>query len=163
MQVRRNSIANSLELRLPCTYTCFHLMTSSWNHTTFVMYLTLFHCSLTCVTTSIGATFLGCRAVHVSTARFHTRASRTSGNGGTKPWKRIYKITKQLLLNALRQRENGRHFSEECIYLHEECCILIRVSLKFVPKGPINHMPALVQIMPGHRAGDKPLSELVMT
>ena len=37
--------------------------------------------------------------------------------------------------------------------------ILITFSLKFVPKGPINNIPALVQIMAWRRPGDKPLSE----
>ena len=32
-------------------------------------------------------------------------------------------------------------------------------SMKFVPKGPINNIPALVQIMAWCRPGDKPLSE----
>ena len=31
--------------------------------------------------------------------------------------------------------------------------------MKFVPKGPINNIPALVQIMAWRRPGDKPLSE----
>ena len=35
----------------------------------------------------------------------------------------------------------------------------IKISLKFVPKGLINNIPALVQIMAWHRPGDKPLSE----
>ena len=35
-------------------------------------------------------------------------------------------------------------------------------SLKFVPKCPINNIPALVQIMAWRRPGDKPLSEPVM-
>ena len=34
-----------------------------------------------------------------------------------------------------------------------------RISLKFVPKGPINNIPALVQIMAWRRSGDKPLPE----
>ena len=37
--------------------------------------------------------------------------------------------------------------------------ILITISLKFVPKGQINNIPALVQIMAWRRPGDKPLSE----
>ena len=37
-----------------------------------------------------------------------------------------------------------------------------QVSLKFVPKGPINNIPALVQIMAWRRPGDKPLSEAMM-
>ena len=38
----------------------------------------------------------------------------------------------------------------------------IKISLKFVPKGPINNNPALVQIMAWRRSGDKPLSEPMM-
>ena len=37
--------------------------------------------------------------------------------------------------------------------------VLIKISLKFVAKGPINNIPALVQIMAWRRPGDKPLSE----
>ena len=40
--------------------------------------------------------------------------------------------------------------------------ISIKISLKFVPKGPINNKPALVQIMAWRRSGDKPLSEPMM-
>ena len=36
------------------------------------------------------------------------------------------------------------------------------ISLKFVPKGPINNIPVLVQIMAWRRPGDKPLSEAMM-
>ena len=35
-------------------------------------------------------------------------------------------------------------------------------SLKFVPKGPINNIPALVQIMAWRRSGEKPLFEPMM-
>ena len=38
-----------------------------------------------------------------------------------------------------------RHF--KCIFLNENIWISIKISLKFVPKGPINNIPALVQIM----------------
>ena len=34
--------------------------------------------------------------------------------------------------------------------------------MKFIPKGPINNIPALVQIMAWRRSGDNPLSEPVM-
>ena len=37
-----------------------------------------------------------------------------------------------------------------------------RLSQKFVPKGPINNIPALVQIMAWRRPGDKPLSKPVV-
>ena len=42
--------------------------------------------------------------------------------------------------------------------LNENVWISIKISLKFVPKGPINNIPALVQIMAWCRPGDKPLS-----
>ena len=38
----------------------------------------------------------------------------------------------------------------------------IELSLKFIPKGPINIISSFVQIMVWHRAGDKPLSETMM-
>ena len=39
---------------------------------------------------------------------------------------------------------------------------LIKVSLKFVAKIPIDNNTALVQIMAWRRAGDKPLSEPIL-
>ena len=57
---------------------------------------------------------------------------------------------------------NGRHFADDifkCIFLNENVWIPIKISLKFVPKGPINNIPALFQIMARSRPGDKPLSE----
>ena len=68
-------------------------------------------------------------------------------------------------VNTLRPRENGRHFADDifkCIFVNENLCIPIKISLKFVPKGPINNIPALVQIMAWRRPGDKPLSEPMM-
>ena len=38
----------------------------------------------------------------------------------------------------------------------------IKISLKFSPKGPINNIAALVQIMASRRSGGKPLSEPMM-
>ena len=68
-------------------------------------------------------------------------------------------------LNTLRQRQNGRHFPDDifkCFFLIENVPIAIKISLKFVPKGPINYIPALVQIMAWRRPGYKPLSEPMM-
>ena len=59
------------------------------------------------------------------------------------------------LFNTLRPRQNGRHFADEtfnCIFVNENVRILIKFSLKFVPKGPINNIPALVQIMAWRQA-----------
>ena len=65
-------------------------------------------------------------------------------------------------LNTLRPRQNGRHFPDDSlkwIFLNENAWISIEVSMKFVPNGPINNIPSLVQIMAWRRPGDKPLSE----
>ena len=68
-------------------------------------------------------------------------------------------------INTLRPRENGRHFEDDifkCIFVNENLWMPIKISLKFVPKGPINNIPALVQTMAWRRPGDKPLSEPMM-
>ena len=68
-------------------------------------------------------------------------------------------------LTTLRPRQNGRQFPDDifkCIFLNENTWIYIKISLKFVPKSPINNIPALVQIMAWRRSGDKPLSESMM-
>ena len=62
--------------------------------------------------------------------------------------------------------KNGRHFTYDifkCIFLNENVRISIKISLKFVPNGPINNIPALVQIKAWRRTGNKPLSEPMMT
>ena len=46
-----------------------------------------------------------------------------------------------------------------CIFLNEKDRIAIQVSLKFVPRSPIDNKPALVQVMAWHRTGNKPLHE----
>ena len=67
-----------------------------------------------------------------------------------------------LRLNTLRPRQDGRHFTDDifvCIFFNENCCVLIKFSLKYLRKGPINNNPALVEIMAWCRSGNKPLSE----
>ena len=69
-------------------------------------------------------------------------------------------------VNTLRPRQNGRHFPDnifKCIFLKENIWISINILLKFIPKGPINDIPALVQVMAWSQSGDKPLSEPMMT
>ena len=63
---------------------------------------------------------------------------------------------------TLRPRKNGRRFADDTfkrIFFNENVRILMKISLKFVPEGPFNNIPALVQIMAWRRSGDKPLSE----
>ena len=70
-----------------------------------------------------------------------------------------------LFFNTLRPRQKGRHFADDIfkwIFLNENVWIPIKISLKFVPQGPINNILALVQIMAWRRPGDKPLSGPMM-
>ena len=62
--------------------------------------------------------------------------------------------------NALRLRQIGRHL--KCLFLKENFWVSIKMSLKFVPQGPVNKIPWLVQIMALCRPGDKRLSESIM-
>ena len=68
-------------------------------------------------------------------------------------------------LNSLRPRQNGRHFADDTfkrIFLKENVRISIKISLKFVPKSPIDNIPALFQKMAWRRPDDKPLSEAMI-
>ena len=47
-------------------------------------------------------------------------------------------------------------------FQNENVWISIKISLKFVPKGPIKNIPALVQIMAWRRPDDTPLAEPMM-
>ena len=56
-------------------------------------------------------------------------------------------IDSWLIINTLRPRQNVRHFADDVfkrILLNENVLISIKISLKFVPKGQINSIPALV-------------------
>ena len=44
-------------------------------------------------------------------------------------------------------------------FFNENVWIAIKISLKFIPKGPINNILALVQVMAWRRPGNKQLSE----
>ena len=60
----------------------------------------------------------------------------------------------------------ARHFADNSfkhIFMNENFCISIWISLEFVPKGPIDNNSALVQTMAWRQTGDKPLPELMLT
>ena len=68
----------------------------------------------------------------------------------------------EVFFNTLRPRPNGQHFADDIfklIFFNVNVWISLNISLTFVPKGPINNTPALVQIMAWRRPGDKPLFE----
>ena len=79
----------------------------------------------------------------------------------TIPCVATYISKEKCMLNTLRPRRNARYFAYDifkCIFLNWNTWIPIKISLKFVPQGPINNILALVQIMAWRRPGDKPLS-----
>ena len=44
--------------------------------------------------------------------------------------------------NSSLPEQNGHNFTEDifkCIFMNEKFCILIKISLEFVPKGPIDN------------------------
>ena len=93
------------------------------------------------------------------------RSHGISMYGIESPPKPEYSVSSIRRVNTLRPRQNGRRFADDTfmrIFLNENVRISIKVSLKFVPKGPINNIPALVQIMAWRRSGDKPLFEPMM-
>ena len=51
----------------------------------------------------------------------------------------------------------------KCNFFNENDRIPIQISLKFVPRGPIDNNPALVQVMAWRWRGDKPLPEPMLT
>ena len=64
-------------------------------------------------------------------------------------------------INPSPPEQNGRNFADDilkCILITKNF-VSIRVSLKFVPKSPVDYLVALVQVMAWRRSGDKPLPE----
>ena len=56
-------------------------------------------------------------------------------------------ISNALTFISFPTGQYGRHFTDDifrCIFVNEKFCILIKISLKFVPKGPIDNNLALV-------------------
>ena len=51
----------------------------------------------------------------------------------------------------------------DCIFLKENDRIPIQISLKYVPRSPIDNKPALVQVMVWRQKGDKPLPGPMLT
>ena len=46
---------------------------------------------------------------------------------------------------------------------NESVWISMTISLKYIPKGPIDYKSALVQVVAWHQTGEKPLLESMLT
>ena len=56
-------------------------------------------------------------------------------------------FSKEGIINSSPPRHNGCDFADDifnCIVVNEKFCILIKISLKFVPRGLSDNNPALV-------------------
>ena len=74
-------------------------------------------------------------------------------------------ITHPHSVSTLRLRQNHCHFPDNIfkyIFFNENVWISIKISMKFVSKGPINNFAALIQIMSWQQPGGNPLSEPMM-
>ena len=75
------------------------------------------------------------------------------------------KIQDKKNVNSSPPRQNGPYLADDVfkyIFVNEIFCISIKISLTFVPKGPIDNMQVLVRILALHRTGDNPLTEPVL-
>ena len=95
----------------------------------------------------------------------------TTGALSHQPWSNKMLLTWTWLLMALvtlvktlRPKLNGRHFPNNIfrsIFWNDN--LWISISLKYVPKGPINNIPALIRVlMAWRRPCDKQLSEPIV-
>ena len=72
----------------------------------------------------------------------------------TSPFPLSYNLRNSV--NTLRPRQSGRRFADATfkrIFLNENVIISIKISPNCVPKGPINNIPALIQMMARCRLG----------
>ena len=79
------------------------------------------------------------------------------------PYAVRWPIVAPIYVKTLKQRQSGWHFANNIskyIFFNKDIWCQIEISLKVVPKGPINTKPALFQIMVRHWTVNKLLSEL---
>ena len=109
--------------------------------------------------------------IWVNPSQYFASCCHGNRNCYWQPWRWVRSLgawinmMNMLVVNTLWPRQNSRHFADnifKCIFLNGNARILIAISLKFVPRGPFNNIPALVQIMAWHWPGDKPLYEPMM-
>ena len=68
----------------------------------------------------------------------------------------------QLTTHSLMLANRRIRQSLTALVLNENLPISVKISLKFLPKDPINNIPLLVHLMVLYQPGDQPLSEPMM-
>ena len=92
--------------------------------------------------------------LHSNFTQYEPQITRSQGNSrDNKEWYHLNVIHPHH--NYLVQtRQHGCHFTDDifkCIYLNENIWFSIVTILKVVPKGPINNIPVLIEIMARRR------------
>ena len=65
-----------------------------------------------------------------------------------------------------RGKKNGCNFGDDsfkCVFVNENLCVLLGISLEFVPVVSIDNKPALVLVMAWCHISNKALSETMMS
>ena len=64
-----------------------------------------------------------------------------------------YLLSRPWYIETLRMRQNGHHFADDifkCIFFIKNIWITIKISMKFIAKGPVGNNSTLVHIMAWH-------------
>ena len=92
----------------------------------------------------ISCVFMECRYVTqkniLETGQLHAMSNTCQRIDYTCSW------CKAKTLTRLPLEKYGRHFADDifiCIFMNETFCILVKISQKFVPNGPIDNKPAM--------------------
>ena len=75
-------------------------------------------------------------------------------------------ILTSVQLNTLWPERKGSHFAGDISkynFMKDTFGILIKISLIFVAKGPIDNKSALVQVVAWYQTGDKPIRDPMVT
>ena len=75
-------------------------------------------------------------------------------------------ILEYSIFSTLRSEQNVNHFADDiikCIFLRENICVFILISLKFIPTGPVDDKSSLVQVIDWCATGNKPLTKSMLT
>ena len=77
----------------------------------------------------------------------HISLGQTDNQTGLISYKTRTKDIKLNILNWSAPGQNGCHSPDDifrCIFVNKKFCILSKISMRFVPKGPIDNKPVLV-------------------
>ena len=101
--------------------------------------------------------YLGAKLICNSSLRHYCQLSACDAGPGWRDMDRLTHLPLEKMATILADD------IFKCIFLNENDKIQIQISLKLVPRSPIDNKPALVQVMAWRWTGDEPLPEPMMT